>query len=369
MYKVLVLGMNSNLGGIENFVYNYCKNINPEKVHFDFLCNTSQSIAFEVELKSMGSDVRYHVSRHKNFFVYIKELSSFFMHHAKEYDAIWYNANCLANIDAMVLAKRYGIKKRIIHAHNSKGKDGFLRDFLHLFGRMAIRAYATDFWACSHKAAEYAFPKTLLEEVVVIKNAIDVDKFVFNKDARERIRKELGVGDKFVIGHTGRFEYPKNHRFLIEVFNEVYKKNKNVVLLLVGKGEYEEEVRRMTYDYGLNNNVIFYGMTQKVNELYQAMDCFVFPSRFEGLGIAAVEAQAAGLKTLCSDAVPDDAGITNLFEKMSLSDTYQAWAERILEYNNGYGRIDTSEWIKKAGYDIRQSSKQLEEIYFEFSKK
>lgn len=369
MYKVLVLGMDSNFGGIENFVFNYCKNMNWDKVHFDFLCNTSQPIAFESEFIRMGADVSYHISRHKNCFKYIKEINSFFKLHAKEYDAVWYNANCLANIDALIIAKKNGIKRRIIHAHNSQGKDGLLRDFLHYLGRAVISSFATDFWACSDKAAEYAFPESLHGKVVVIKNAIDVEKFVFSSNIRERLRKELGIENKFVVGHIGRFAYLKNHSFLLDVFNEVHKKNKNAVLLLVGEGELETEIRRKTGDYDLDSNVVFYGMSHEVNELYQAMDCFVFPSYSEGLGIAAIEAQASGLKTLCSDTVPGDAGITGLFESMSLSDTAEAWADRILSYNNGYERADTSEQIKNAGYDIRKSAKQLEEIYLESGEK
>ena len=201
-------------------------------------------------------------------------------------------------------------------------------------------------------------------DYTIVNNGIDTEKFVFDKQVRDKIRTGLKIENKFVVGHIGRFSYQKNHEFLIDIFNEVYKKNSNAVLLLLGCGELEKQIREKVHILGLDKAVIFNGTVSNANEFYQAMDCFVLPSHFEGLGIVAVESQASGLKTLCSDVVPKEAQITNLLEFMSLSDTAEAWAEKVLSYDNRYGRRDMSDEIKKSGFDIKYSAKQLEGLYF-----
>ncbi|MCM1524577.1 MAG: glycosyltransferase, partial [Ruminococcus sp.] len=216
--------------------------------------------------------------------------------------------------------------------------------------------------ASSRAAADWMY--TLKYDFTVINNGIEIPRFIFRRETRDDVRSALGMENKFVIGHVGRFVYPKNHSFLLDIFKEIYSRNKNAVLFLVGSGSFERDIRKKADDLGIENAVVFYGAASNADQLYQAMDCFVFPSHFEGLGIAAVEAQAAGLKTLCSDTVPAEAQITDLLEYMSLSDTAEKWAEKILSYNNGYKREDMSEQIKNAGYDINQSAKQVEELYF-----
>ena len=173
----------------------------------------------------------------------------------------------------------------------------------------------------------------------------------------------MKVDNKFVIGNIGRFSIQKNHEFLLDIFNEVLKKNPNAVLLLIGDGPLENKIKEKTKNLGIEKSVIFYGTTSSTNKLYQAMDCFVLSSLFEGLPIVLVEAQAAGLKTLCSDAITQEAKITGLLDYLPLSGTQEKWAEKILSYNDRYERKDLFKEVKNAGYDIKQSAKRLEEIY------
>lgn len=267
----------------------------------------------------------------------------------------------------------------ILHAHSSgidgnSSKKSFsmnIKSLMHTLCRPLLAGKNVTYLACSELSAKWLFPAEIYKNrrFTVIANGIETEKFIFDPDIRNEVRKELSVSEKFVIGNVGRFAYPKNHDFLIDVFEKVCKKNSSAVLLLVGNGELEEELKNKVSSLGLDKAVIFFGTTPDVHRLYQAMDCFVFPSRFEGLGMAAIEAQASGLRTVCADTIPAEANITELFEYMPLSASPEEWADKILSCSDGYERKDMSDEINRNGYNISQSAKQIEELYFNLKNK
>ena len=188
---------------------------------------------------------------------------------------------------------------------------------------------------------------------------------MFNSDIRNNMRKKYGFSDKFVVGHIGRFVYQKNHDFLIDVFYNIVKKRENSILLLVGIGELQESIKKKVAELGIENKVVFWGVTEEVPDLLQMMDCFVFPSNYEGLGMVAIEAQCAGLPTVVSDVLPKEVNITECLKRINLSKEADEWATSCIEFSDRIVREDQTYKVKKSGYDINDVVKKLEKLYSE----
>ena len=366
MKKVLIVGMTPNPGGIENVIMNYYRNIDRSKIQFDFLCNTGK-IAYQDEIVSLGGDVINIVSRSKQFFTYKKQLKQLFRDNAKKYSAIWVNFCNLTNLDYLKLAKKYGIKCRIMHSHNSQNMYSKKIEIIHKINKIFLHKYTTDFWACSEDASNWFYNKRILEsnKIVIVNNAIDLDKFKYNKKIEEEYKKRLGLEDKFVIGHVGRFQYQKNHEFLVNIFKKVYENNKKAHLLLVGQGEEQERIREVVKMMNLEEGVSFLGARDDVPELMKAMDLFLFPSRFEGLGLVLIEAQAVGMPIIASkDVIPYTVKMTNNFYFQSLEDDINEWAKKVMENMNKekQSEINISE-LQKNSYDIKIEVKKIEKFF------
>ena len=197
----------------------------------------------------------------------------------------------------------------------------------------------------------------------MVKNGIDVEQYAYNKEARNRIREKLGIQDKIVVGHVGRFVYQKNHDFILEAFAEFHKRCMNSVLLLVGEGELLQSIQDKAKNMGIADSVIFYGVTYDIPGVLQAMDMFIFPSRFEGLGIVAIEAQAAGLPTICADTIVEEVDITPKFIRVHGWNPND-WANQMVKIVPDCDkRSDCRAEVIDAGYDIRTTVKQLEQFY------
>lgn len=352
-------------GGVESVIMNYYRNINRNNIQFDFLCNTKE-VAYEDEIEELGGKIFRVTARSKNLKQYKKDMKDFFSQNAKNYDIIWVNLCSLANIDYLKYAKKYGIKQRIIHCHNSQNMDPFIRGLLHKFNKLFLKRYATDFWTCSDEASKWFYSKKIIksDKYCVIKNAINTEKFLFNKEIRDEYRNKLSIQDKLVIGNVGRFHFQKNHAFIIKIFNEIKKQREDAHLLLIGIGPDEDKIKHIVKVYNLEKNVSFLGSRNDVSELMQAMDIFLFPSIFEGLGIVTIEAQAAGLPVFASaDVIPDEANIdSEIFNFLSLKESEKVWAKEILNFtNNEKVRRSKDKLIKEAGYDIKIETLRLEE--------
>ena len=196
----------------------------------------------------------------------------------------------------------------------------------------------------------------------IMNNAIDAKKFIYNEEVRKQKRVELGVEDKFVIGHVGRFNLQKNHEFLVKRFADFAKTNEDAILVLIGNGELQEKIKEMAKEYGIETKVKFLGLREDIPQLLQAMDLFLFPSLFEGLPVTLVEAQAAGLPCVISDMITDEIMITDQISKVSLSGNTSLWNQEIAKYRYSK-RKNTIEDIIEHGFDIEKNARWLEEFY------
>lgn len=354
-------------GGQESFIMNMYRNINKNKIQFDFFtpyyCN---NLKMKEKIERFGGNVfaqgkKFETKRRKRFF--IKELKKFLKNNNYEMVHI-HSGSVFALAYGAQIAKKYGVKKIIVHSHCT-GINSFKYRLIKRLSESMFLKNATDYLACSKEAAVWKFPKKIINEnqYVVIKNGIELEKFVYNQATREEYRKELKIKkEELVIGHIGRFEIQKNHDYLVEVFEELNKREDAIKLLLVGTGSLKKDIINKIKEKNLQDKVILLENRDDVYNILQAIDIFVFPSLFEGLGIVAIEAQAAGLQTICSENVPEEANVTTLFHKIEISNGKEKWADEILKYKT-YERKDIIEEIRTNGYDAKKSAKVLEEIY------
>lgn len=231
-----------------------------------------------------------------------------------------------------------------------------------------MKRYATAFFACSKKAGSVMFGDDLMGKVVVVKNGIDIEKFKFNKTIREEIRDKHNLSEKLVLGHVGRFNEQKNHSFVIDVFYEITKIKKNSVLLLIGEGELFDFCRNKVDKLDISDKVLFLGSQDNVNNYMQAMDGFIFPSLYEGLGIVLVEAQCAGLECIVSNEIVEEAILSQRIEQFDLQLSPSDWAHNVLKLlDNNKNRQNAWEDIVEKQFSIKESAQFLEDYYFKLS--
>lgn len=364
MKRVLIWGMTANWGGIESVLYNYVTNSKYDEIRFDFI-TPFKRVPRSDKLEKLGCKIVYIPDRRSNYLKYRKELTTFFKKHSYEYDALWLNDCMFANIDALKLAKKYGIKKRIIHAHNSAHLGGGVsRVIRHKINSLLLPLYATDYWACSELAGKWSFSNRIRNShnYLILNNAIDTDKYKYDLYKRKKKRKELGITqDKFVIGHVGRFDYQKNPEYLLKIMLEL-KKDRKYMLLSIGVGSDWEIIKNKAKEFGMDN-ILFLGQREDVDELFQAMDCFVLPSQFEGLPVVLIEAMAAGLPCVISDKVTQEVAIVSDLAKFeSINGNVKAWINDIKESENIIRR-DTSSEICDAGFDIKKQANKFHQLF------
>lgn len=356
--RVLHVVNKMGYGGIETFLMNIYRNMDREKIQFDFAVHTDEPGDYDEEIKKLGGNIYYFTSRRKNVIKYKSDWKKFLSIHKDNYVAIHMHVSSLTTILPLKIAKKYGIKKVFIHAHSTFQK-GKLHNFLNKINQKKINKIATNCLACSIEAGKYVFGNNNFE---IIHNAIDVNKFVFVPKIRNELRAKLGVEDKFVILHVGRFNYEKNHTFLIDIFYEVKLVKKDSVLYLIGKGELKDKIREKVKEKKLEDSVVFLENITNVNEYMMASDLFLFPSLFEGLGIVNIEAQCTGLKCIISDKIPSEVKITDLIKFLSIKDTPQKWKDEVLNTKFD-SRKSYDENIKKEKYDIKSVVNILNELY------
>ena len=361
--RVLQVGMSPYYGGTESFIMNQFRNIDREKVMFDFLNVFDSPIACEEEIKSLGGTIyKLNMARHQGIFKYHKRLNAFFKENAEKFDVVHCNFQSLVNIDILKYAKKYNVPVRIAHAHNAGygTEPNFLAKWIIRRNKKTFAKYANRFFACSTLAGEWMFNK---KDVTVIKNAIEAKKFLYNEEKRTAKRLELDLKDEFVITFVGRLDPQKNPVFLIDIFNEIHKRVENAHLLVVGDGYMKPDVEARVKEYGIGNNVSLLGTRKDIIEILQATDAFLLPSRFEGLGIVLIEAQASGLPCFTTEkVVPSDVDVSGLVTFVPAEEPAQVWANKIIEKMN-YERKNQLSEIIKAGYDSATNIKFLQEEY------
>lgn len=359
MIRILQVVTHMNRGGLETMIMNYYRHMERSKVQFDFLVHRDAQAAYDDEIESLGGIIHRLPMLNPFSKSYLDTLDSFFKQHP-EYKVIHVHQDCMSSV-ILKAAKKNNIQVRIAHSHSSS-QDKNLKYLIKLYFKRSIPKYATDLFACGKEAGDWMFNGAPYQ---VLSNAIHSEGYTYNNQIKKTKRSELGFqNNELVIGHVGRFCYPKNHTFLIDVFSSILKK-RNAKLLLVGDGELRKEIEEKVHSLGLDDSVIMTGIRSDVAALMQAMDVFVFPSNYEGLPVTMVEAQASGLPCLISDKVPIECKMTDNVEQFSLSHTADEWAEKILQMVNGFVRRDTSADIKAAGFDIVENANMLQEFYIE----
>lgn len=348
-------------GGVEAVIMNYYRHIDKTEVQFDFVMHKGSNSDYIAEVKSMGAKV-YEVTPYSNPIRFIQEVYSIIK--KENYQMVHSNMNALS-LFPLFAAYLAGVPVRILHNHSTDTKAEPLRTFVKHLLRPFARLFANEYWACSKLAGEWMYGKQAVADgkVTIINNAIDLKQFAFDEAKRNKLRKELGLQDGFVIGHVGRFMKQKNHDFLVDIFAEVAKKQGNAKLLLIGDGPLREQIENKVKTLGLDEKVIFTGVRSDVADLYNAMDVFVFPSLYEGLGMVAVEAQANGLPVISSTEVPKEAKISDAIKFEALSNTKSFWTKDILDCVNqrNIGSVDAE--ISHSEFDIRVEAKKLGKRY------
>ena len=360
--RVLVVGMTATAGGVENFLMAYCSRIDPARVRFDFLTRYEDA-AYPERRNALGKT--YIIPRRSEDPVrYYREIRAFFEQHAKEYDVIWDNECMFNDMTPLKLAAEYGIPVRIAHSHNPQNTDPSLagkgRGALHRVQRRTLARYANVLWACTEESAKWACPAMDLP-FTIIPHAIDAKEYRFDAKVRAEVRAHYDLTDCLVVGHVGRLAYQKNHSFLLEAFARLHQREPRARLVLVGDGPNLLSLEAKAVDLGVEDEVLFLGQRDDVPRLLQAFDLFAMPSHFEGLGMAAVEAQAAGLTCLLSDAFPKAAAITEDVEFLAPKDP-DLWAEHMLDALESLServRPDTLDDIAQAGHELTAAAERL----------
>lgn len=369
MKKVLYFVDRMLKGGIQSLVMEIVKNIDKEKVQIDFLLlDDGKNYELEDELENLGCKVYklkgIWIRTPIDFIKYTKALDNFFKNH-NDYDVVHMHSSS-KNYMVLKKAKKYGIPVRIAHSHNIdfQTKNPIKKLIGDIF-KVNLKKYATDYFACSKMAGKWLFGEKIInsDKFKVIHNAIDYDKFKFDENKRKEIRKELNIkDDEIIVGHVGRFSNQKNHEFLIGIFAELYKKNNKFKLLLIGTGEKEELIKEKVKKINLESEVIFLGFKEDVSKYYNAMDLFLFPSKFEGLSISLVESQANGLACFTSKyVVPYEVKIIDGLYFIDLRKSSKDWAEEILSKN--LNREDATKKFERNKYFIKDTVSYLEEFY------
>lgn len=349
-------------GGVEAVVMNYYRHIDRNKIQFDFICDEdSTNIPYE-EIESLGGKVIL-IPPYQKVFKYHKELKRVLKE--GNYKIVHSHINTLS-VFSLFAAKCAGVPVRIAHSHSViiNDKKEYKRNIIKKILRLFSKTFATNYCACSESAAISQFGlKTFKEgKVKIIYNAIDIDKFKFNKQLRAKVRKNLNINDSaIVIGHVGRLVETKNQLFLLDIFNEYNKINKNSFLVLIGQGPMLEQIKIKIKKTNLTEKVLLLGQRNDINELYNAFDCFVFPSLYEGLGMSLIEAQINGLYCIASSRVPLEVKISNHLDFVDLSSSINIWANKVKKNNRRLDAVDESTVSK---YNIDLQNKSLEDYYY-----
>lgn len=350
-------------GGVESVVFNYYRHIDRRKIQFDFYYDADSTSPPPEDVAAMGTRF-IQVPPYQNLPAYLGGLTRHFKEN--RYQIVHAHLNTLS-VFPLCAAWMAGVPVRVCHNHSTAGKGETVKNILKYTLRPFAKVFATDYCACSYHAGKWLFGKPAMErgKVTVFRNAIDLERFQYDPLTREAVRRELELEGKLVLGHVGRFCYQKNHAFLVDIFAEVHRRRPEAVLLLAGNGALMEAVRQKVRELELEHSVRFLGVRTDVERLYQAMDVFVLPSRYEGLGIVSVEAQATGLPCVCSDEVPAEVQLSAGLRFLPLDAPPARWADVVLEAV-GQERMNAMETIRAAGFDIRRVAGELESFYRQY---
>lgn len=371
MYPIRVLHVVGimNRGGLETLIMNIYRNIDRNKVQFDFLVHKEEKGVFEKEILELGGKIhRVPYVNKVGHFGYIRALKKFFHNHT-EYKIVHSHMNAMSGF-ILKEAKKANIPIRISHSHTFNPKVSILKSIYTGYSKKFINDNATHKFACSRKAGKWLYGNNV--DTVVINNGIELDKFRYNEEDCKQKKRELSIDDStIVIGHVGSFREAKNHDFLLDVFKYIEKRIDNVVLVLVGDGKLKKNIEQKAENLGIEHKIKFLGVRDDVHDILKIFDFMIFPSIYEGLGLSLIEAQASGVKCIISDVITKEVDMgLNLVDYINLSSPLSEWSKSILDNDKCKNRESNKikDAILEKGYDIKYTVKYLEKLYVDTSK-
>lgn len=364
MIRVLHIVSKMDIGGIENYLMNLYRNIDRDKIQFDFVVTSDGIGYYDKEINDLGGKI-YNITKKKDS-VQKNFIQLFKLVKKNKYEIVHrHGSNGHMSLD-LLAAKLAGAKTRIAHSHSNRPTGNFIA---HKVFKNLTNFVSTHRFAASESAGEHLFGNRKFK---VIENGINIKKFEYNDENRKKIRKSYNIEDDcLVIGNVGRLDKVKNHEFLVEVFYELNKINKNSLLMIIGEGNSEEDIRTKIDQLNLQSKVLLLGKKDNISDYMQVFDVFVLPSINEGLGIVLLEAQASGLLSFTSkDVVPKESQVTDLLSYISLLESPNEWAKIILEKTSKkIKRFNYNRALYNTNVDVLKSSEKMMFFYIEnFSK-
>lgn len=364
MIRVAVVMGKMHSGGKKNLVMEYYRHINRNKVQFDFICDEDSNAIPKDEIEALGGRV-YVITPYQHLMKNISEMRRIFR---KNQYKIVHAYNNTLNVFAMLAAKQAGVPIRINESISMGSNTGDWKNYIKNILKPFSRSFATHYMANGEVCGRWQFGDELFDKgkVTVFKTVIDTKKHQFEPELREKTRNELGLANNLVIGHIGRLTEQKNTLFLIDIFNEVQRIEPKARLLLVGDGNLKDAMLQKINNYSIKDKVVYLGRTEDIHRLYNAMDCFLLPSLYEGLPVVGVEAECTGLPMFFSTAVPEESSpCEDLGYFVGLDKSAKEWADFVLEHTRGLieNRSSRVEEVKVAGFDSATEAKKLEEFY------
>lgn len=362
MKKILHVVEGMNAGGMESLIMSYYRKIDKKKYQFDFLINTKEKVFFEDEINKLGGHIYRNVLPKENFVENRKQLDDFFKNH--HYDVIHCHQG-ITYYHPLKVAKKYNVPNRIVHNH------GINRNFLkylfvynELWAKKRISSLGNNYVSCSKEVLNHLFTNKIIKNknYTILPNAIDTKKFNYNIEARKKIREEFSIKNERVFLHIGTFTTPKNHDFLINIFNEYLKIDNTSILLLVGDGPLKENIASKVNSLGIDKNVIFVSTRTDIPDILSASDIMLFPSLYEGLPLTLIEAQSSGIIIFTSTGVSRECNLTDKISFLNIDDT-SIWVESIRNADLNYNRNEYNKILSKSDFNIDNSTKLLEQLY------
>lgn len=361
MLRVLQVIGKMDRAGAETILMNIYRNVDHSKIQFDFMVFTDEKGDYDEEIIELGGHIYYMpLFKGYNYFLLCRKFEKFFEKHP--YKVVHGHIGSLA--PAYLKAARKQGAYTIAHSHATKS-NYILENLIFSIFSYKVRYVADYFFACSNQAGIDRFGIKIVnsDRYEVINNAIDSEKYRYTIERHKKIKKEYGFNDNLVIGHVGRFAPEKNHKFVIDVFEKIYEKEKKAILVLAGRGSEEEKIKKYVSERNLDDQVIFLGVRKDIPDLMNLFDVFLFPSKYEGLGIVGIEAQASGLPTFMSDAVPEEAVVTPNAWRYPVEKGAEYWRNKIMNQLSDFEREDRQQCIIDANYDIKAVAKKMELFY------
>lgn len=355
--------------GIESVIMSLFRNFDLNRIQVDIMASQNISDFYDDEIKRLGG--RKIITLASKYTSPAKRMianQEAFANATREnkYDIVHLHMCNAASMVYGKIAKDNGVKVVVYHSHNTNLSTNhrMIKTAVHTLCKLRYEKYADILFSCSDLASKWMFtPQSISQnKVVLVKNAIDLNKFEFNEIVRAEYRKKLSIDNKFVVGHIGRFAIAKNHPFIIDIFSALHKLNKDSTLLLIGEGEDEDAIRSKVHQLGLDDSVIFYGTTKEIPQMLWAMDAFLLPSFFEGNPVVGIEAQAASTPCFFADTITKMCKLTDIVSFISLDTPPEKWAESLLSVA-GRKRTPTKDMMKQEGYDITQVAAMVQALY------